>query len=150
MAVMLNKSVLNYYSKFSSLFPDFFSAIVLHSPRRIDSDKKKHVTLPNNIFQSTFMFVSYRRRHYLLPRAAITAEIVVSDASMTSGTRRRPLETARGIFFSNEFPRGHYLVWWVRVRVKCLGRVNFVAMVKVSKLLGSNFNPTSNFALTLI
>ena len=29
-------------------------------------------------------------------------------------------------------------------------RVNFVAMVKVSKLLGSNFNPNSNFALTLI
>ena len=91
---------------------------MFYSPRRIDSDKKKHVTLPNNIFQSTFMFVSYRRRHYLLPRAAITAEIVVSDASMTSGTRRRPLETAREFFFSNEFPRGHYLVWWVRVRVK--------------------------------
>ena len=31
-------------------------------------------------------------------------------------------------------------------------RVNFGAMVKVSKLLGSNFNPNpnSNFALTLI
>ena len=28
-------------------------------------------------------------------------------------------------------------------------RVTFVAMVRVSKLLGSNFNPKSNFALTL-
>ena len=29
-------------------------------------------------------------------------------------------------------------------------RVNFVAMVRVSKLLGSIFNPNPNFALTLI
>ena len=29
-------------------------------------------------------------------------------------------------------------------------RVNFVAMVRVSKLLGSKFNPNCNFALTLI
>ena len=34
----------------------------------------------------------------------------------------------------------------LRVRV----RVNCVAMVRVSKLLGSNFNPNSNFALTHI
>ena len=38
--VMLNKSVLNYYSHFSSLFPDFF-AIVFYSSRCIVSDKKK-------------------------------------------------------------------------------------------------------------
>ena len=30
-----------YYSKFSSLFPDFFFAIVFYSPRRVESDKKK-------------------------------------------------------------------------------------------------------------
>ena len=41
MSVMLNKSVLNYYSHFSSLFPDFFLAIVFYSSRRIVSDKKK-------------------------------------------------------------------------------------------------------------
>ena len=39
--VMLNKSVLNYYSHFSSLFPDFFFAIVFYSSRRIVSDIKK-------------------------------------------------------------------------------------------------------------
>ena len=39
--VMLNKSVLNYYSHFSSFFPDFFPAIVFYSSRCIDSDKKK-------------------------------------------------------------------------------------------------------------
>ena len=48
--VMLKKSVLNYYSHFSSLFPDFFFAIVLYSSRRIVSDKKNHVTLKNNLF----------------------------------------------------------------------------------------------------
>ena len=48
--VMLNKSVLNYYSHFSSLFPDFFPAIVFYSSRRIVSDKKNHVTLTNNMF----------------------------------------------------------------------------------------------------
>ena len=41
--VMLNKSVLNYYSHFSSLFPDFFIAIVFYSSRRIVSDKKKNL-----------------------------------------------------------------------------------------------------------
>ena len=42
--------------------------------------------------------------------------------------------------------RGHYLVWSVRVRV------NVVAMIRVSKLLGSNYNPdpNPNFTLTLI
>ena len=53
-----------------------------------------------------------------------------------------------GEFFSpNEFSPGHYLVRWVRVRV----RVNFVAMVRVSKLLESNINPNPNYnsALTL-
>ena len=39
--VMLNKSVLNYYSHFSSLFPDFFPAIVFYSSSCIDSDKQK-------------------------------------------------------------------------------------------------------------
>ena len=43
--VMLNKSVLNYYSHFSSHFPDFFPAIAFYSSRRIVSDKKNHVTL---------------------------------------------------------------------------------------------------------
>ena len=65
------------------------------------------------------MFVSYRRRHYLLPRAAITAEIVVSDASMTSVNFFFQTSSHANLFFSNEFPRGLYLVWWVRV--KCLG-----------------------------
>ena len=59
--VMLNKSVLNYYSHFSSLFPDFFSAIVFYSSRRIVSDKKNHVTLKNNMFGATFIFVFYRK-----------------------------------------------------------------------------------------
>ena len=52
--VMLNKSVLNYYSHFSSLFPDFFPAIVFYSSRRIVSDKKNHVTLKNNMFLWSF------------------------------------------------------------------------------------------------
>ena len=51
-------------------------------------------------------------------------------------------------FFPNDFSPGHYLVRWVRVKV----RVNFVAMVRVSKLLESNINPNpnSNSVLTLI
>ena len=32
------------------LFPDFVSAIMFYSPRRIDSDKKNHVTLNYNVF----------------------------------------------------------------------------------------------------
>ena len=48
-----------------------------------------------------------------------------------------------GIF--NRFPRGHYLVWWVRVRVRVsLGvrirvmvRVRVRVRVRVSNLLGS-------------
>ena len=43
--------------------------------------------------------------------------------------------------FFNGFPRGHYLVWWVRVRVRVrLGvkvRVSVEVTVRVSNLLGS-------------
>ena len=105
------------------------------------------------------MFVSYRRRYYLLPRAAITAEIVVSDeASKKSGCNN--LGHPRNFFFQRVptricfFPTSSHAVF---ILFGGLGLglsvwVNFVAMVKVSKLLGSNFNPnpTSNFALTLI
>ena len=51
---------------------------------------------------------------------------------------------------SNEFRRGHYLVW--RLRLSGRVKVTCVAMVRVSKLLGSNINPNpnSNSALTLI
>ena len=52
------------------------------------------------------------------------------------------------ICFCNGFPRGHYLVWWVRVRVKfSLGvrvsgmitvTVDVRVMVRVSNLLGSD------------
>ena len=48
--VMLNKSVLNYYSHFSSLFPDFFFATVFYSSRRIVSDLKKSRDIKNNMF----------------------------------------------------------------------------------------------------
>ena len=47
------------------------------------------------------------------------------------------------IFISNRFPRGHYLVWWVRVRVmvslgvKVRVSVEVRVMVRVSNLLGS-------------
>ena len=47
------------------------------------------------------------------------------------------------IFFFNRFPRGHYLVWWVRVRVRVsLGvkvrvSVEVRVGVRVSNLLGS-------------
>ena len=46
-------------------------------------------------------------------------------------------------FCFNRFPRGHYLVWWVRVRVRIsLGvkvrvSVEVRARVRVSNLLGS-------------
>ena len=42
-------------------------------------------------------------------------------------------------FIFNRFPRGHYLVWWVRVRVS-IGvrvRVSVRVRVRVSNLLGS-------------
>ena len=45
------------------------------------------------------------------------------------------------IFIFNRFPRGHYLVWWVRVRVRVsLGvkvSVSVEVRVWVSNLLGS-------------
>ena len=44
-------------------------------------------------------------------------------------------------FVFNRFPRGHYLVWWVRVRVslgvKVRVSVEVRARVRVSNLLGS-------------
>ena len=58
---MFNLTGLNYYSHFSSLFPDLFPAIVFYSSRRIVSDKKNHVTLKNNMFGATFIFVFYRK-----------------------------------------------------------------------------------------
>ena len=42
------------------------------------------------------------------------------------------------------------VVWFGGLGLICCVRVNFVAMVRVSKLLESNFNPNSNFALTPI
>ena len=66
------------------------------------------------------------------------------------GTRRGPesitkprLSTGSEFCIFNRFPRGHYLVWWVRVRVRVsLGvrvRVNVrvKVRVRVSNLLGS-------------
>ena len=51
------------------------------------------------------------------------------------------LSTGSELFIFNRFPRGHYLVWWVRVRVTVsLGvkvRVSVEVRVRVSKLLGS-------------
>ena len=45
------------------------------------------------------------------------------------------------IFFFNRFPRGHYLVWWVRVRVslgvKVRVSVEVRVRVRVSNLFGS-------------
>ena len=69
---------------------------------------------------------------------------------MTSGTRRRLLETAREFFFQTSSHT--VIILFGGLGLSVWVRVNFVAMVKVSKLLGSNFNPnpTSNFALTLI
>ena len=40
-------------------------------------------------------------------------------------------------FFPNRFPRGHYLVWWVRVRVSLGVKVRVSLEVRVSNLLGS-------------
>ena len=37
----------------------------------------------------------------------------------------------------NRFPRGHYLVWWVRVRVSLGVKVRDSVEVRVSNLLGS-------------
>ena len=51
------------------------------------------------------------------------------------------LSTGSEFFIFNRFPRGHYLVWWVRVRVRVsLGvkvRVSVEVRVRVSNLLGS-------------
>ena len=51
------------------------------------------------------------------------------------------LSTGSEFFVLNRFPRGHYLVWWVRVRVS-LGvnvrvSVEVRVRVRVSYLLGS-------------
>ena len=53
------------------------------------------------------------------------------------------LSTGSDFFIFNRFPRGHYLVWWVRVRVRVsLGvkvrvSVEVSVRVRVSNLLGS-------------
>ena len=60
-SVMLNKSVLNYYSHFSSHFPDFFSLSRSTPQGASFLVKKNHVTLKNNMFGATFIFVFYRK-----------------------------------------------------------------------------------------
>ena len=68
---------------------------------------------------------------------------------MTVGVTRLPesitkprLSTGSEFCIFNRFPRGHYLVWWVRVRVRVsLGvrvrvRVMVGVRVRVSNLLG--------------
>ena len=56
--VMLNKSVLNYYSHF---FQIFFSLSCSTPPGASFLIKKNHVTLKNNMFGATFIFVFYRK-----------------------------------------------------------------------------------------
>ena len=52
------------------------------------------------------------------------------------------------------FPKSsdRVIIWFGRLGLRVRVRVNFVVMVRVSKLLGLNFdpNPNCNFALTLI
>ena len=47
------------------------------------------------MFKTTFMLVFYRKRPSSLSRGAMIAVIVVYDASVTSETRRRPLEATQ-------------------------------------------------------
>ena len=51
------------------------------------------------------------------------------------------LSTGSEFCIFNRFPRGHYLVWWVRVRVslgvRVMVRVRVRVRVRVSNLLGS-------------
>ena len=47
------------------------------------------------------------------------------------------LSTGSEFCIFNRFPRGHYLVWWVRVRVSLRVRVMVRVRVRVSNLLGS-------------
>ncbi len=61
---MLNKSVLNYYSHFSSLFPDFFFAIVFYSSRRIVSDKKKSCDIKKEYVLSHFYFRFLQKNNF--------------------------------------------------------------------------------------
>ena len=45
--------------------------------------------------------------------------------------------TCNVFFIFNRFPRGNYLVWWVRVRVSLGVKVRVSVEVRVSNLLGS-------------
>ena len=47
----------------------------------------------------------------------------------------KPRLSTESDFFFNRFPRGHYLVWWVRVSLGVKVRVS--VEVRVSNLLGS-------------
>ena len=51
------------------------------------------------------------------------------------------LSTGSGFCIFNRFPRGHYLVWWVRVSLRVRVRVRVSlrvrVRVRVSNLLGS-------------
>ena len=69
----------------NSLFPDFFPAIVFYSPRRIDSDKKNHVTLANSMFH-TFMFVFTENVPIGLYRDVWIAAIASSTTSLATRT----------------------------------------------------------------
>ena len=68
--------------------------------------------------------------------------------SLLSATHRytivwTPCQQSSGheFYFFSRFPCSHYLVWWVRVKVSIWGRI--------SKLLGSNYNPNPKFNLII-
>ena len=61
-SVMFNLTGLNYYSHFSSLFPDFFSLSCSTPQGASFLIKKNHVTLKNNMFGATFIFVFFYRK----------------------------------------------------------------------------------------
>ena len=75
-----------------------------------------------------------------LAAAARCGASVTPDARINIQTE---IVNEERFFFSNRFPRGHYLVWWVRVTVrvslgvKVRGSVEVRVRVMVSNSLGS-------------
>ena len=88
--------------------------------------------------QQTICFMQVYSKISTLLNNALLADLEWSRPRRKLESITKPrLSTGSEFCISNRFPRGHYLVWWVRVRVSLGVRVRVRVRVMVSNLLGS-------------